>query len=145
MNIKFGTFALLLVIVFGCFADVNGQTSVPRTARAASRKMLRTELHFGRSTRDGRTVTDAEWGRFLSDVVTPRFPDGFTAVSGKGQYRDSTGRIVSELSEVLIILYPLSGKRESRSRIEEIRLTYKKQFDQESVLRVDISSARLYF
>lgn len=104
-------------------------------------KYFRTELYFGRSIRGGGEVNDEQWKQFLMDEVTPRFPDGFTVLSGYGQYRTKEGVIVSEPSEVLIFLYPAKTKNASRAKIDEIRAAYLKKFDQESVLRVDFNKA----
>ena len=146
MNKKIRAAALFTFIVIAC--GVGGAAQAPRTEvppSAVAIKFLRTELYFGRSKPDGTLVTESEWSEFLSDVVSPRFPEGFTILSGKGQYRNAKGAIISESSEVLVIMYPSKGKRFSRSKIEEIRYAYKKRFDQESVLRVDVSSAKVYF
>jgi len=102
-------------------------------------KYCRTELYFGRSIPDGGMVTDEQWEEFLAEVVTPRFPDGFTILKGIGQYREKSGKIISEPSQVLIFLYSSKTKTESRAKIEEIRKEYVKRFKQESVLRVDLS------
>jgi glutamate formiminotransferase len=83
-------------------------------------------------------VGDAEWEKFLADEVTPRFPDGFTILKGVGQYREKSGKIISEPSQVLIFLYTKVTKKESRLKIDEIRAAYVKQFSQESVLRMDL-------
>lgn len=104
-------------------------------------KFYRTELYLGRSKPDGSFVSDGEWERFLADVVTPRFPDGFTILQGTGQYREKSGKIISEPSQVLVFLYTKATKRESRRKIEEIRAAYVKQFSQESVLRLDFKSS----
>ena len=85
-------------------------------------------------------VTDEEWERFLAEIVTPRFPDGFTILKGVGQYREKSGKIISEPSQILIFLYASKDKKESRAKIEEIRNEYVKKFKQESVLRVDLPS-----
>src|SRR6266404_3849288 len=65
----------------------------------------RTELYLGRSKPGGGIVTDDEWDAFLKDVVTPRFPDGFTIMQATGQYREKNGKIDKEQSEVLVFLY----------------------------------------
>jgi Protein of unknown function (DUF3574) len=96
----------------------------------------RTELYFGSEKPDGSEVTEEELERFVDDEVTPRFPDGLTLLSGEGQFRDSSGEIVEEPSYVLILLYP-PHDREASDEIEEIREDYKREFEQESVLRVD--------
>lgn len=98
----------------------------------------RTELYFGRSVPGGGEVSDDDWKKFLDEVVTPRFPDGFTVLKASGHYREQSGRIITEPSEVIVFLYPLSRRTSSRRKIEEIRRAYKTQFKQESVLRLDI-------
>jgi hypothetical protein len=70
-------------------------------------------------------------------VITPRFPDGLTLLSGHGQFRNSAGVIVEEKSFLLILLYPVEDFRASSRRIERIRTLYKERFQQESVLRAD--------
>lgn len=105
------------------------------SATAAGDKYYRTELYCGRSKPDGGMVSDEEWDKFLADEVTPRFPDGFTILKATGQYREKSGKIISEPSNVLIFLY--TSKDESRLKIEEVRTAYVKQFNQESVLRLD--------
>jgi len=132
--------ALLLFLVFLMFGTLPAQTagSTPSPAAAKVERYYRTELYFGRSKADGTIVSDEEWKAFLADIVTPRFPEGFTVLHGFGQYREAGGRIISEPSEVLIVLYPSKTKKESRAKLEEIRAAYIKRFDQESVLRVDM-------
>lgn len=97
----------------------------------------RSELYFGRSIPGGAVVSDEEWEKFLAEVVTPRFPDGFTILKATGQYREKDGKIDKEDSNVLVFLYPKSKLTASRRKIEEIRRAYVRQFRQESVLRVD--------
>ena len=96
----------------------------------------RTELYFGTSKPDGAVVTIQEFEDFVDEIVTPRFPDGLTLLTGDGQWRNSAGVIIEEESNVLILLYPLDDK-EANSEIEQIRTAYKDAFQQESVLRVD--------
>jgi hypothetical protein len=103
----------------------------------------RTELFFGTSKPDGSAVSEEELNQFVDAEITPRFPDGLTALTGYGQFKNSAGVIIQEQSVVLILLYP-STMREANSRIEEIRSAYKEAFEQESVLRVD-SFARVSF
>ena len=104
---------------------------------SAAEKYYRTELYFGRSKPDGSVVTDEEWTRFLNDVVTPRFPGGFTVLDGFGQYRVKNGRVVKEPSKVLVFLYNRKDRKTSGTKIDEIRAAYVKLFSQESVLRLD--------
>ncbi len=135
--------AVFLVFFLGVsFFSEGSPAQAPQPARTSTvvkaEKFYRTELYFGWSKPDGTLVSDDEWKNFLAQTVTPRFPDGFTVLTGSGQYREKTGRIVTEPSAVVIILYSSSSKKESRAKIEEIRTAYVKRFDQESVLRVDL-------
>ena len=108
------------------------------TDRDHGQPFARTELFFGKDKPNGSTVT-----AFLEDIITPRFPNGLTVLSGTGQFRDSSGMIKREGAVFVILLYPL-GDKDSGLRIEEIRDGYRKAFAQKSVLRVDDDSC-VYF
>ena len=88
----------------------------------------------------GGQVSEAEWTKFLDEVVTPAFPDGYTVVDADGRFRDGAVTI-SEKSKVLIVLYPKSTKNESRRKLDAIRAAYVKKFDQKSVMRMDLSGS----
>jgi hypothetical protein len=117
------------------------QPAIPNCALIApdidAEPWVRTELFFGTAKPDGTTVTDAEWEAFLDEVVTPRFPDGFTVLSGEGQWQGEDDQIVEERSKIVILLYPRAAIDESNAEIEEIRTAYERRFQQESVLRAD--------
>jgi len=98
----------------------------------------RTELYFGMSRPDGPDITDEEFQGFLDSVVTPRFPDGLTLLTGDGQFRGSSGIVVRERSKLLILFYPWNAGR--NRAVERIRALYKRDFQQEAVLRVDETS-----
>lgn len=109
-------------------------------------KYLRTELYFGLGRPNGEVVDKSEWQRFVEEFVTPRFPDGVTILEAKGQWRGQTNIIVRESSKVLVIFYRLKDRKAASTKIDEIRNAYKKRFEQESVLRVDLTEAlRIYF
>lgn len=78
-----------------------------------------------------------EWRAFLRRMVTPEFPDGLTVLTGTGQFRNSSGKIIREKSILLILLYPQQAQGASDEKIKKIRDAYKRAFGQESVLRVD--------
>ncbi len=110
----------------------------PVLAASASSKDLwnRTELFFGSAKKDGSSVTDKEFSAFVDKEITPRFPDGLTLLSGYGQFKGSSGKIIKEKSFVLVLLTEKTEK-DANVRIETIRARYKQTFRQESVLRVD--------
>lgn len=106
----------------------------------------RTELYMGMSIPGGGLVSEEAWEKFLSEVVTPLFPDGFSVLDGRGQYREASGTIAKEPSHVLVFLYRKSDRKAASVKIEKIRGEYKKRFSQESVLRVDTTkSVRVSF
>ena len=98
-----------------------------------AQRWVEAQLFFGLS-RPGGEVTSREWQSFVDDVITPAFPDGLTILDGYGQWKNAQGQVVHEGCRVLILLYHPSGA--SRRSIESIRATYKRRFQQESVLRV---------
>jgi hypothetical protein len=104
-------------------------------------KYFRTELYFGTDKPDGGKVTAEDWDKFLETEVTARFPDGFTVLDGYGQYKDESGKIVREASKVLVLFYPKKMRETVNPKIEELRTNYKKQFKQESVLRLDFTKS----
>lgn len=102
--------------------------------RSDAHRMVRTELYFGLLRPDGSQIAADQWQRFVDAHVTPRFPDGLTVLDAAGQWRNAAGRIIQEPSKVIIILHGDSA--EHRCAIQNIRDTYRRTFDQESVLLV---------
>lgn len=119
------------------FAAVESRSSAGAVVYTRDR-YYRTELYFGFSKPDGSEVSADEWSRFLADEVTPRFPAGFTVIEALGQYQGDSGKIVKEKSRVLILLYQKKDRKQNDPKIEAIRAAYKKVFQQESVMRLDL-------
>jgi hypothetical protein len=92
-------------------------------------------LYCGRSVPGGGAVSDVEWALFMSEVVTPRFPDGLTVWRAEGQWREGE-TIVHEPSMVLEILH--HGEPSAIASIEAIAREYRKRFHQSAVLRVTV-------
>jgi hypothetical protein len=93
---------------------------------------VESQLYFGR----GRTAPDADWERFVADIVTPRFPDGFTILDATGQYRTRDGHIGRERTKILIVAH--DGSPAHIAALHEIAAAYRTMFHQESVLEVDL-------
>lgn len=104
--------------------------------KASPEVWSRTELYFGAQKPDNTEVSDFDFQQFVDNSITPRFPDGLTLLTGRGQFRNSQGQLVRETSRVLVLLYP-PQLREANKNIQDIREEYKSAFSQESVLRVD--------
>src|SRR5687768_3766757 len=90
-------------------------------------------IYFGTDTPDGK-VSDADWAAFLSEVVTPRFPDGLTTWRASGQWRSADGSLTREDSHVLNLVH--AGDAKTEGAIGALIGEYKNRFRQEAVLRV---------
>jgi hypothetical protein len=104
-------------------------------AGCAGTQMTKSDLYCGMAVKDAPNVSDEQWRQFLDEVVTPRFPDGFTVTTAEGQWRGKDGKIVHEPSRVLSVVR--TNGPENNRKIEEIRDAYKQRFHQDSVMRVD--------
>jgi hypothetical protein len=108
---------------------------------ATSAAQMRTTLYFG-MTRPTGAVSELEWQMFLRDEVTRRFPAGLTVWEAQGQWQSAKGSIDQERSKVLLLVH--ADSQASRDAVMEVIRTYRKSFDQESVLwetaRVCVSS-----
>jgi hypothetical protein len=126
--------ALLAVLsLAGC--EVQSARREP-TAAATQSAFHKTELYFGTSKPDGTSVTAAEWQKFLDEEITPRFKDGLTVVDAYGQYLNAAGKLAKEGSKLVIFIHKPGTACDAY--FEAIINAYKKQFQQESVLRVSV-------
>jgi hypothetical protein len=99
-----------------------GETSAPQ---------VRTTLYFG-LTRPNGAISELEWQIFLRDEVTRRFPSGLTSWEAEGQWRSPAGTIDHERSKVLLLVH--ADTVEARRGVQEVIATYRRVFDQQSVL-----------
>ncbi|MGW7072669.1 DUF3574 domain-containing protein [Streptomyces sp. NPDC054855] len=113
-----------------------GTTTTSQVSRGHA--YTETRLLFGTERPDGGPeVTDKQFMRFIDVKVTPWFPDGLTVQEGRGQWRDSNGKVERERTYELILLYPTSQAHKRDTRIENIRESYVKRYEQDSVARLD--------
>jgi hypothetical protein len=91
-------------------------------------------LFLGRAMSDGTEVGEADFQRFLGEVVTPLFPDGLTVLDAAGQFR-SGDQVMQERAKVLLILVPDAAA--VRAPIASVVQSYKQLFRQDSVLRTE--------
>ena len=125
--------ALPLLALAGCAASSLPIRPSAGACEAGDQSMVRDTLYFGRNRPKGGAVREAEWRRFLNEIITPRFPDGLTVVKATGQWRNASGQIEREASEVVTVLH--SGDLIAQGKISEIIAEYRQRFDQEAVLR----------
>ena len=136
-----GTLILLAILASASLPAVLPDSPASGQELRRAERYRRTELYFGLGRKNGGAVSEAEWAAFLEEEVTPRFPDGLTAIAASGQFRGAAGIIVKEPSRVLILLYPKRERKKANAKIEEIRTAYLKRFEQESVLRLDFPAS----
>ena len=86
-------------------------------------------LYFGTMKADGSSISDADWRRFVNDVIAPRL-EGFTTWDAEGLYHTSGGAVQRERTHIVQIVHG------NERAIADIIAAYKKQFAQESVLRL---------
>ncbi len=121
-----------LLTVSGCIAHRPIPPQVP--ASASFQTLISDRLYFGRSIPGGGVVSEADWDKFLSEVITPRFPAGLSVWRAQGQWRDKNSIIQREESFILDLLHPDDAT--SERSVREIMTDYKVRFRQEAVLRV---------
>lgn len=121
---------LLLALAVGACAQ-----PTPPVCTAPLKPAVAIDLYFGRDKPGGGEVTDAEWGAFVTEVVTSRFPDGLSVFDSSGQYREPTGRIVRERSKRLVVI--VFDAPAHKAKVIEIVDAYKQRFGQYSVFRVE--------
>ena len=91
-------------------------------------------LYFGRSIGDTAVVSDSAWSGFLRGVLTPAFPEGATVWDAAGQWQAPDGTQVRERSFVVELVHLVTPDVEAR--VQRVMEAYKKQFAQQSVLRM---------
>ncbi len=80
----------------------------------------------------------SDWHRFVDEVVTPRFPAGFTVVHADGQWRDPSGAVTREPAEVMTLMH--AGDEGARASVAAVVASYKTRFGQEAVLRERVAT-----
>jgi Protein of unknown function (DUF3574) len=124
-----------LLFVVPVLPPTVARAQLPETSETNSsqKTLFKDELYFGLTKPGGETISESEWQQFVNDIITPRFREGLTVLNGSGQFLNSSGILIRENSKIVILIYESS--REKERAINEIIETYKRTFQQESVLR----------
>jgi hypothetical protein len=121
---------LLLILMSAAAVPAESPQSNPACAPEGV-VHTRTTLYFGLARPKG-TISEKQWKLFVREEVTPRFPQGFTVWEAAGQWRGADGQIARERAKVLLLVH--SGTASVRDTLAELVSSYKKRFQQESVL-----------
>jgi hypothetical protein len=128
-------FGILLCWPMMVSAQIAAQTTVVQSSKSVPvSSYLSDFLVFGTRKAHGGTVTSKDWETFLKMVITPLFPEGLTTWEAKGQWREKSGSISHEKSEVLLLIH--KDTPQDDQSIQKMINLYKSQFDQESVMWV---------
>lgn len=121
---------------FACAAALALALAACATPGPQGGAAVRSELYFGLGKPDGGTVTEAEWTRFVETTVAREFPGGFTVATASGAWLPpGASRPVHEPSRILLVVH--DGTPRNSAALERVRAAYRRQFQQQSVLRVD--------
>jgi uncharacterized protein DUF3574 len=117
-----------------CVALLSGCAATPGLHCASHEaQSISDALYLGTATPNGTVAAD-EFATFVSEVVTPRFPQGFSVAAAHGQWRGVDGTTVREGTHVLSVVH--ADDAQSDASIVAIAAEYKRRFQQEAVLRV---------
>lgn len=124
---------LLLATLVACATGAPARATTGGASLSGVQALVADRLYFGRNIPSGGEVSDSAWSAFLLDVVTPRFPSGFTVWRAEGQWLDPRGTLVRESTMVVEILHPRGEPADSVFR--RIAERYRARFHQDAVLR----------
>jgi hypothetical protein len=117
------------------FAGVAGPQPAPFNPGCIlpdQQQMVIAELFFARSIPRRAKLSEAEWHEFAAEIVTPNFPDGFTAYDAEGQWRNpATGAVAREPTKVLLVAAPPGP--DLAPRLSAVIEAYKARFRQQSI------------
>lgn len=130
MNRQVAALAVAALALSGCVSiDARGiKTALACPAGETSQDVA--EMAFGRSIGQQVGVSEAEFDRFLDEVVTPRFPDGLTVQDSQGRWLYQ-GVDYREPGKVVTLILRSPG---DRAKLAEIAAAYEARFRQDAVL-----------
>lgn len=101
---------------------------------ATAPQVVSDRLYFGRGIPGGGDVTEAQWAAFVDEVITPRFPNGYSLWRSEGYWKGDDGKSVKEQSSVFEVTHERDAATDAK--IAEIAQAYRERFNQDAVLLV---------
>ena len=87
---------------------------------------------FGRASTGAPSVSEAEFNRFITREVSPRFPDGLTVVNARGHWTPPAGSTIRDPSKLVMVV--LRGTPDDGAKLDAIRVAYEARYHQQSLL-----------
>ena len=126
--------SLLSLGLLAC-AHPGPSQKTPAACAVPLKPAVEVNLYFGRDKPSGGQISDVEWASFLSETVTPQFPDGLTVLDARGQHRGPAGIVGSERTKLLIVV--VFDAPAHQRKVASVVDAYKKRFGQYEVFRVE--------
>ncbi|MBX3369695.1 MAG: DUF3574 domain-containing protein [Nitrospira sp.] len=98
-------------------------------------------LYFGTAKPSG-IVTAEEWAAFLDETVVRSFPEGLTSWAATGRWGNAAGLTEREQSYLLQLAH--DGSQEKDRAVQQVVQRYKRQFQQEAVMRIRSQACRSF-
>jgi hypothetical protein len=126
---------LIAVALIG-LALACGISAAQAQAPWRSADTLKTEIYFGLRLPDGKTVSEDDWGKFLAEIVVPRFPEGLTVVEGSGRSANAA-KTDNPVNPTKILILVHSNVGDSQDKISQVKAEYRKRFGSTGVFHTD--------
>ncbi|HEY0522167.1 MAG TPA: DUF3574 domain-containing protein [Stellaceae bacterium] len=130
----------LVLAAAGCGGSEATATATAEAARSAGlacrgdeRPMLVAELFFGRTLPGDGVVSEAAWGAFVREVLTPTFPDGLTVLDASGQWLNPRTGQTTEAEPTKLVVLAIEETDTADARLDAVRNAYRQRFAQQSV------------
>jgi hypothetical protein len=126
----------LLALGLAMFLGLCIHGAMAQSAGWPGANAVQTTLYFGLKSDDGAGVSEQEWATFLREVITPRFPDGLTAIDAYGQGSPpQPGAALAQTTKVLIVVH--ADTIEASNAVNEIKTEYKRRFSQAGLFHTE--------
>lgn len=134
MGSRFGGVCSLTIAVVASTTLLYGCTVISRPGcQAGESRLMQDTLYFGTASPAGPVSTE-QWRTFVEQVVSVELPKGYTVLRAEGAWRSESGELQREDSYVVQLVH--ADDAAASQAIGRIIGQYKKQFQQEAVLRV---------
>jgi hypothetical protein len=119
-----------LLIVSGC------GDSEKKVTEESKQTWVQTVIYFGRDIPGGGVVPDAQFDKFLQDVVTKEFPKGLTAYDAYGQMQKDDGSIEKQSTKIVLLVHEKTSA--NSEAVKKIIDSYRSSFGTPQVMRTTV-------